>query len=360
VDLNRRCDAECWATVRVESTFDRHGNDVAVVVAKMAYAVSPQGKVTVDFRPVRWSDVLSSRGGIKYPGDLCDEKPGTDVALIGTAHPPRGKSVDRFYVGLTVSNDTTVLLRKTVQVFGKRTYLSDKRGVVPGPSAIAGPTPLVYALCWGGRTESTDPALFAEEPQNPFGRGFAREPSTLVGTDAHVLEPVTEPSVTVHPSHGCFAPVPADVEPRRTLAGTYDAEWARKRAPIKPRDFDPLHNAWATPGLHASKPLFGTETFEISGVLPEGPWRFTLPDYAPLFESRSIGPGWTRHTTHLDGVLIDADARVAELTWRAAIPLPKPWELLSRIRVWSEKPLPRDLTDSSAATARTSQSAPSP
>lgn len=352
MDLNRRCDAECWATVRVESTIDRHGNDVAVVVAKMAYAASPQGKVTVDFRPVRWSDVPDGRGGIKYPGDLCDDKPGTDVALVGTAHPPKGKSVDKFFAWLGVSNDKTVLLRKAVQVFGKRTYVADKRGVVPGPSGVAGPTPLVYGLCYGGRTESTDPALFAEEPHNPIGRGFAKDPASLVGTDAHVLEPVTEAGVTVHPSHGCFAPVPADFEPRRSLAGTYDETWARKRAPIKPRDFDPRHNAWGPPGLRTSTPLTGAETFEVSGVLPEGLWRFTLPDYAPVFESLT-GLSWTRHRTHLDGVLIDADARVVELTWRAAIPLPKPWELIARIRVWSEKTLPRDLLESSPL-ARTS------
>lgn len=324
----------------------------------MAYAVSPQGKVTVDFRPVRWSDVPDDRGGIKYPGDLCDDKPGTDVGLIGTAHPPKGKSLDKFFVWLGVSNDRTVILRKSIQVFGKRTYVADKRGVVPGPSTIAGPTLLTYPRCYGGRTESAEPGSFAEEPFNPLGRGFAKDPSTLVGTDAHVLEPVTEQGVTVHVSHGCFAPIPADFEPRRSRAGTHDREWAKKRAPIKPRDFDTLHNSWATPGLHAREPLEGTETFEVAGVLPEGLWRFTLPDYAPVFESH-LGGAWRRHPTHLDGVLIDADARVVELTWRAAIVLPDPWELLGRIRVWSEKSLPREVLDSSPS-ARTSHLAPSP
>ena len=190
MDLNQRCDAECWATVRAESTFDRWGNDIAVIVAKMAYAVSPTGKATVDFRPIRWSDVPDDHGGVKYPGDLCDDKPGTDVGLIGTAHPPKGKGATSFFVTLSVSNDNSVIFKRVVQVFGKRTYVTDpKRGVAPGVAAPAGPTPLVWGLSWGGRTESEDPTKFGEEPQNPIGRGFATDPTALVGTAAHVPPP---------------------------------------------------------------------------------------------------------------------------------------------------------------------------
>src|SRR5687767_14172356 len=72
---------------------DRHGRDVLVAIAKMAYAVSSRGVVeaTPVPPPIRPTDVLvaSDRAAsIRYPSDLVDERPGTDVVLVVTAVPP--------------------------------------------------------------------------------------------------------------------------------------------------------------------------------------------------------------------------------------------------------------------------------
>src|SRR4051794_21658093 len=85
---------------------DRHGRRVIVVVMKMTYAVSPAGvSRPVLGAPVRLADERVSdepNAGLRCPGDLVDEKPGADVILLGTAHPPRDRVVTEMEVSLRV------------------------------------------------------------------------------------------------------------------------------------------------------------------------------------------------------------------------------------------------------------------
>ncbi len=330
------CENRSWATVRCEPTLDRAGRDVAVVVAKLAYAVSLGGRATVAFRPVRFEESRDGHGALKFPSELVDDKPGTDVALVGTAHPPRGKPVDKTLAWVQAGT-----LRKVVTVYGPRRYVADWKGVVPGPPGTLEATPLRFDHCFGGHEHAH--ASYESEPYNPVGRGFAVDPKTLVGKIAHALEPVDDlrSGQTSHRSHGCFAPIPESFEPRRKLAGTYDPEWARTRAPIRPKDFDVAHNAWAVPELRSSTPLPTDTPFEVAGILAEGIWRFKLPQYAMEFESTLLGETRT-HASHLDSVIIDADERVVELTFRASIVLPRKWAMLEKIRAYGVGEMPAE------------------
>lgn len=333
------CDNRSWATVRCEPTLDRAGRDVAVVVARLAYAVTPGGRATVAFRPVRFGESRDGHGGLKFPADLVDEKPGTDVALVGTAFPPRGKPVDKTLAWVQAGQ-----LRKVVTVYGPRRFVADWSGVVPGPPGTLEPTPLRFDHCWGGHEHTS--AAHESDPFNPVGRGFATDPKTLVGKLAPALEPVDDlrSGQKSHRSHGCFAPIPESFEPRRRFAGTYDPEWARTRAPIRPKDFDVAHNSWAVPELRSSTPLPTDTPFEVAGIIPEGIWRFKLPLYGMEFESTLLGEKRV-HPSHLDSVIIDADERVVELTFRASIVLPRKWAMLERIRAYGVGDMPAEALD---------------
>jgi hypothetical protein len=340
VDLDSVTENESWATVRSDAMLDKSGRDVAVCVAKLAFKVTPDGRPTISFRPVLFGESADGHGAIKFPAELVDDKPGTDVGLVGHAHPQRGKPVIQSMIWVQAGG-----ARKVVNVFGPRRFVTDFKGaVVPGPSQLwEEPVPLRYDHCYGGHDHAGRD--YSSEPFNPAGRGYVRpdggvDPKTLVGKPAWVLEPVNDgraaPSKAgqlvqlAHRSHGCFAPIPEHFEPRRKLAGTHDIEWAKKRSPIRPKDFDVLHNCWATPELHFSSPLTTDTPFEIAGVIPEGVWRFKLPLYGMEFESTIFGEKTTRES-HLDSVLIDADERVVELTFRASFLLPRKWAHLERI-----------------------------
>jgi len=336
VGFESRTENRSWSTVDSEVALDRHGNDVLVVIARLAYEVSFDGATNVAFRPVRWRDVGDGERGLKFPCDLVDHKPGTDVALVGTAHPTNGKPVERQLAWVSAGS-----VRKVINVHGPRKFVADGKAVVPGPAAPLQSTPLRHEGCFGG-TEGAD-AETKREWHNPVGRGFATDPATLLGRPAPCLEPVADPGAgsTPHASRGCFAPLMQDWLPRAKLAGTYDDEWVRSRSPIYPRDFDPMHHSWAPAELHAKQPLEPDMEFEIGGVLAEGTWRFRLPKYAMAFWSRLAGER-REHRTHLDSVIIDADERVVELTWRAAILLPRKWERLEHIHASGVGTMPQD------------------
>src|SRR5207247_3801921 len=98
--------------------------------------------------PVTLADEYYGEPGktsIKNPSNVSLTKPATDVLLLGTAYPPRGRPVTHMDVSLTAGS-----LRKTIRVFGDRVW--EKRGVLPSmsnPMPFA-TMPLVWERAYGG------------------------------------------------------------------------------------------------------------------------------------------------------------------------------------------------------------------
>jgi hypothetical protein len=348
LNVDRFLDNRTPMTVGLIPLADRHGREVLTVIAKLTWDVSPTGvaSLAVPQPDVRFSEMRAVEGiwsSVRYPSDIIDEKPGTDVVLVGTAHPPADRQVTEMDVHLRVEAAPRPL-EKTVRVFGQRIYYKAMLGVAPGPPAVLGKTPLLYELALGGRDES-DPAKIVLDPRNPSGVGFATDKARLIGTRAPQLEVTDGKSAPAG-----FGPIPAHWSPRSERAGTYDKTWETKRAPLRPVDFDLRHNSVAHPDLWSETPLIGDEPVEVIGATPEGAWRFRLPRYAPVFASVILEPDSAdptrppkrveaQHPTHLDTFVIDADARCVELTWRAAIPLPRKSELVRSIVVTASNEL---------------------
>jgi hypothetical protein len=327
VDFDARLQNRSFATVRTVVMTDHEGFDCCMTIAKVAWRVDLSGAARLTYRAVRVSHEWDG-GVLLYCDDMQPEKPGTDLGLIGTAHPvaPKGSKSNAAFAWLQVGT-----IKKVVQIYGPRHFRSDGSVSPPGPLV---PTPLTYAQCFGGRAED---GTFCDE--NPIGRGFDRV--ALEGKPAPSLEPVYDPLSTqprAHAAHGCFGPIPDGWAPRVNRRGTRDEVWLRERYPLQPVDFDTHFYNWSAPGLHAPTPLRGDEPIEVGGVLAEGPWRFKLPLYPMRFEvdldGQTLAP-----PTHLDGVMIDADTRVVELTYRAKTRLPLKWERLAAIRAIAEVPM---------------------
>jgi len=100
--------------------------------------------------------------------------------------------------------------------------------------------------------------------------------------------------------------------------------------------------SFAHPDLWSPEPLRGDEPVEIVNAVPERVFRFRLPRYEPRFDVTQDGEE-RRWPTHLDTYLVDLTdpaARVVELTWRAAVPIPRKSERLERICVTNGTELP--------------------
>jgi len=150
--------------------------------------------------------------------------------------------------------------------------------------------PLRYEYAFGGTTAS------GQEAHNPVGRGFLRQ-----------REEGTGKAPTLPPPCG-FGPVARHWQPRRDWAGTYDAAWVERRAPLWPRDFDERFFHAASDGLRASTHLQGGERVVLEGLSPDGPLAFNLPTHRLLARCTFAGRREKRHMV-LDTVLLEPEER---------------------------------------------------
>ena len=143
--------------------------------------------------------------------------------------------------------------------------------------------------------------------------------------------------------------------PRLGYAGTYDDVWRKKRAPLRPLDFDPRFYNFAPSDLWTEVPLAGDEPVEVAGTSAAPIWRFRLPRYAPQF-SISIRGAIQERPTHLDTYLIDADERRVEVTFRATAPMPRKLDHIDKILIMGAPNLPDALIDELAERVRARRS----
>ncbi len=316
---------------------DKAGRSLLAVILRYEFHVDDNGVVSLaeDPEPPLLVDECHgedpSKSSIKRPSQLFEEKPGTDVILVGHAHAPLGKSPEHVDVRLSMGP-----IDKTVRAYGLRAWQRKLGGALrPGPARpIREPVPLRYELAWGG-CDFTDPTELISEPRNLVGRGIARDPKTLVDEPAAQLEYPDHPLGRGENLPACFGALHRHWEPRCRFAGTYDQAWMDRKMPLLPDDFDPRFHVAVPDDQWCATPLRGDEPVEIRGATPEGVWRFRLPRVSPGFSS-FVGSQRSEHRTHLDSVLIDADARTVELTWRVSIPLPRKYEMLDAVTIFEK------------------------
>lgn len=316
---------------------DKTGRENLVVIVKYTFNIDEAGHTSVveDGTDPLMADLSNGEdpatSSIRKPSDLADEKPGTDVILIGHAHPPLRSTASYVDVSMRVGP-----IQKTVRAHGLRTWMwGTFGGLVPGPSrAIREPVPLLYELAFGG-LDLSDPTKPVGEPRNTVGRGVAREPKTLVEKPAAQLE---RPDGPIGPGDNTpmgFGAIHRHWEPRARYAGTYDEAWMSEKMPLLPDDFDPRFNVTVPHDQWSEVPLRSDVPVEIRGATPGGLWRFSLPRLTPGFSS-FVGNTRREHRTHLDTFLIDADQLRVELTYRAIVPLPRKYEMLESVRIFEK------------------------
>jgi hypothetical protein len=296
---------------------DRDGAQSRIVLVKATYTMRVGGQPTLSEEPraIRHGDEpwgAPEIADIRLPGDLCAAKPGTDFIVSGHAVPRQQRFGTHVDVAVQVANRT-----KTMRVHGERDWKRTIAGVVPGPSAPMQPTPLAWSRAYGG-SDLTDPSRPLEDARNPVGSGIARDVSRLIGTPAPQIE---APDAPIGAAGGRFlpvgcAPLGRNFEPRRKTMGTYDEAWLGSVYPARPADYHEEHENCAPPDFVFREPLIGGEPVMVSGVHREGPLQFNLPKHRIVVDALIDGTIVERRP-HLDTVVVDSDAMVLELVWRA-------------------------------------------
>jgi hypothetical protein len=320
----------------------REGREVLTLIAKMTWEVPagaepriavPRAPIHVEPEPARPGSATSS---LRRPSDHWAEKPGTDVLLVGTAHPARG-GLKTHDVSLRVAS-ASGLLDKTVRVTGPRVWMKGLTGITPGPSGPVEPTALEWENAYGGADlEGAEPLVDMRNPAGSGGVPRAREARRSTGAGAR----------RSCGAGGLTRAHPRLLRPHRArLAAGRAARWhlrrdvaARAGSPAPQPTRAPRFASAAPAGQWLASRLVGDEPIEVLGATPDGALRFKLPRYAP--RARVVERGVvTELALELDTLLVDTDTRTVELTFRAHVPAPLRLGFLDEITLSAAHTLP--------------------
>lgn len=288
------------------------GEEALLLIAKNTFAWNQDGSLTQleDGPDLVEADVFTGEDGVSslaYAAENGPPKPRLDVYMTGKLSFPEPQ------LAVDCSLQVGAGLRKTLRVFGDRVWQKgrDGRFVASRPQPFS-EMPLIWERAYGG-VSAQDPKLF--EPRNPTGL-WVQGPSLAEGQplpNFELPEAPIQPGQSATPAgFGAIAP---HWEPRSKFAGTYDDNWKQTRAPLPPRDFDPLFFNVAPADQQLPAYVAGDtvvlvnltgrrqETFK----LPPIPSSVTLIDDGYLVE-RKLVP---------DTVSVDLDKRL--ITVRAAL-----------------------------------------
>lgn len=228
------------------------GKDSQIVIVKASFRLTPDAPAT----PLPEEEQVLPEGEtpfddaetVRYPGDLAFFKPKADVFLTGHAYgASKSETVQRVELLLGRS------LAFNLAAIGDRVWTST------GPST---PKPfekiaLRPELAFGG------PSFDA----NPVGRGHRGGTGDPLPNLERPGDLLSSPSARPKPIFP--TPVASTWRERAGKTGTYKGDWATKRAPYFPDDFDWAHFNAAPRDLQIDYPR-GDERYTLSGVRPKG------------------------------------------------------------------------------------------
>lgn len=323
------------AAVQVVPYFDDDGSTVGVVIVKERFTVDRGDRVhrtnDAEIRLVDdpYDPEKPEASSTRYPSDLCVRKPSTDVLVVGSCVAPYQRRVPTLDLRVVVG-----AIDRTLRVFGTRVWEQTLLGgLAPSAPLPFESVPVKWELAFGG-ADYEDPRGPVEEPRNPVGTGLVRDASKLLHKPVPQIEDPRDliTSARSRPAPAGLGAIARHWTPRRSYAGTYDETWKRERMPLPPLDLDPRFYQCAPPEQVSPAPLRGGEPVVVENMSEGGSLRFELPRLH-FFVGARTDEGLREHAPVLDTVLIEPGERRVELTWRAAVPLPKRARALHYVQV---------------------------
>jgi len=292
---------------------DKRGAETLIVAVRATFEIGVGGSTSPaeeQLDPVLAPKFLAdpTQSSLIYDTDFVLAKPATDVVLQGHAYRGGAGKSGEAWTEVTMSVDG---LRKTLLVTGDRFWEKGLLGLrVTRPEPFE-KIPIIYERAFGGKDErSKRPAW---DTRNPLGTGFAAKKRNLIGQR---LPNITYPSRRSVPAG--FGPIPRHWAPRVSLAGTYDEQWQKNRAPLLPDDchdrFFQSAPADQQPAIH----LRGGEPVELVNLGRPGVIRFDLPRIR-LVLATNVGGKIHEHRAKLHTVALEPDVLRFSLTWHSSL-----------------------------------------
>jgi hypothetical protein len=252
--------------------------------------------------------------------DYAPRKRMCDVLLVGSAHAPGGRPVERMTVGLRVGP-----MSKSFDVVGDRVWNAGLTGIRPSAPKPFVQMPVSYDVAFGGADrEPEDPGEHDAYLPNPAGRGW-RKHLRNDWVDGKPLPNTEESGAAVTWPRGKYrpmalGPVGRGWPQRAQFAGTYDQKWLDDVFPFLPEDFDERYYQTAPADQQLEFPKTPLEVV-LSGFTDDGVRRFELPFLeAPVHVFPKRGEREDL-VAPLDTVVFEPDTSRITTTWRATRPL---------------------------------------
>lgn len=319
--------ATSWSVQDVPSVAP-DGREVLIVIVKATFRRENGRQILDEVQtPVRLADEVvdpdAMDSSIRYPGDVCVAKRGTDLIVVGDA--VSEKPVASLDVAVSLG-DTTVLLR----VHGERLYYNGIGGISISRAAPFCRKPIVYERAYGGT--SADFTLV--EARNPVGRGIAKAAGDLVDTPApqieHPAHPIT--SARDRPEPVGLLAIGSHWAPRKDFVGTFDAAWKATRMPLMPLDYDARAANVAHPSLQLERAPEPGAVLRVLGMSHELV-QMEIPHVPVVVAGRSDLRPWSKVRPAVDTILIEPEHGRMEMTFRAVFPLGRGKDMLREVRV---------------------------
>ena len=281
------------------------------------------------------ADTFSGAPGFSAPVfevDYAPRKPACDVLLLGSAHAPFGRPVERMQVGLRVGS-----MNKQFDVVGDRVWQAGLSGIRASTPRPFTQMPISYDCAFGGvDQEPEDPAEHDAYLPNPVGRGWRKhlKNSWVDGKPLPNTEesgaPVSWPTNKYRPM--AFGPVGRGWPQRARHAGTYDQQWLDDVFPFLPQDFDERFFQAAGVDQQVALPR-APLTVALEGLTPDGLRCFELPHLeAPVHVFPKHG-GREDLVAPLDTIVLEPQAQRITMTWRIARPLRKNMHEIAQVMI---------------------------
>jgi len=255
---------------------------------------------------------------LKYSTDLVPTKLRGEALVIATCQSPDGRPRTTCDVGIAVG-----AIQKTLRISGDRAWFRDAEGqAVIGRTQPFQSMPVRWERAFGGMNL----------PVNPMGRGIEPWPDDS-GRPIHYLPNIEYLDKRVEalkdrPAPAGFGPISPMWEPRFGRQGTRDQRWATFRAPLPPKDFDPLFYNAAPEDQQLPEGYFrGDEAVTLSGLHKDFPvYGTSLPGkrlrlFVLIRQADGSPSRFAEVEMCLDTVHIDVDAERMVLLWRRPLPV---------------------------------------
>ncbi len=304
------------------------GRELLVVVAKGTFHLPDAGEAPHLLEqqvPLIMADTFSGEPGFSapiYEVDFAPKKHRCDVLLVGSAHAPSGRPVERVGVGVKVG-----AMQKSFAVVGPRVWHATMASLRPGNSQPFVTQTISYDVAFGGvDNRHDDPDKHAAYMLNPAGKGFHRHLNSewLDGAPMPSTEQfnaaITAPDQHYVPQS--FGPIGRGWESRSQFAGTYDQHWIDEIFPFLPPDFDERYYQSA-PLDQQIDFLRGGEEVVLANLTPSGKVNFQIPTIdVPVYFFPRKGDHIEQKAV-IDTVVFEPDAARFTMTWRTHLPLKK-------------------------------------